>query len=42
LRQLEVAFKAGAKTFLFSNPNNPAGVIYSKAEIETIAELANR
>lgn len=42
LGQLEAAFKAGAKTFLFSNPNNPAGVIYSKAEIETIAELANR
>jgi aspartate/methionine/tyrosine aminotransferase len=42
LRQLEAAFKAGAKTFLFSNPNNPAGVTYSKAEIETIAELANR
>lgn len=42
LGQLEAAFKAGAKTFLFSNPNNPTGVIYSKAEIERIAELANR
>src|SRR5690606_10795762 len=29
LNQLEQAFKAGVKTFLFSNPNNPAGVIYS-------------
>ena len=42
LNELEQAFKAGVKTFLFSNPNNPAGVIYSKAEIEQIAALANR
>lgn len=42
LEQLEAAFQAGAKTFLFSNPNNPTGVIYSKAEIEKIADLANR
>jgi len=39
---LEAAFKSGVKTFLFSNPNNPAGVIYSPAEIARIAELANR
>ena len=36
LNQLEEAFKAGVKTFLFSNPNNPTGVIYSKDEIEQI------
>jgi len=42
LDQLEEAFGAGAKTFLFSNPNNPAGVIYSQAEIDRIAALANR
>ena len=42
LEQLEAAFKRGAKTFLFSNPNNPAGVIYAKSEIEQIAALANR
>lgn len=42
LNQLEEAFKAGVKTFLFSNPNNPTGVIYSKDEIEQIAGLANR
>jgi aspartate/methionine/tyrosine aminotransferase len=42
LSQLEDAFKAGAKVFLFSNPNNPAGVVYSRAEIETIAALASR
>ncbi|NIE83383.1 MULTISPECIES: pyridoxal phosphate-dependent aminotransferase [unclassified Burkholderia] len=42
LNQLEAAFKGGAKTFLFSNPNNPAGVVYSRREIERIAALANR
>ncbi|MFD1416712.1 pyridoxal phosphate-dependent aminotransferase [Oceanobacillus jeddahense] len=40
LGQLEEAFKAGVKLFLFSNPNNPAGVIYSPDEIRKIAELA--
>ncbi len=38
--QLENAFKAGAKVFVFSNPNNPAGVIYSRDEIDHIARLA--
>ncbi|MFC4277148.1 pyridoxal phosphate-dependent aminotransferase [Achromobacter aloeverae] len=42
LGQLETAFKQGVKTFLFSNPNNPAGVIYAKQEIDAIADLANR
>ncbi|QUN27736.1 pyridoxal phosphate-dependent aminotransferase [Cupriavidus sp. KK10] len=42
LSQLEAAFKAGAKTFIFSNPNNPTGVIYSQDEIQQIATLANR
>lgn len=40
--QLEDAFKAGAKVFLFSNPNNPAGVVYSATEIGAIAALASR
>ncbi|MBK5205009.1 MAG: pyridoxal phosphate-dependent aminotransferase [Polaromonas sp.] len=40
LGQLEDAFKAGAKVFVFSNPNNPAGVIYSDSEINDIARLA--
>jgi aspartate/methionine/tyrosine aminotransferase len=42
LNQLEDVFKSGVRTFLFSNPNNPAGVIYSPAEIAGIAELATR
>lgn len=42
LSGLEAAFKAGAKVFLFSNPNNPAGVVYSKDEIGQIAALAAR
>lgn len=40
LDQLEDVFKSGVRTFLFSNPNNPAGVIYSPAEISRIGELA--
>jgi aspartate/methionine/tyrosine aminotransferase len=40
LNQLEDVFKSGVRTFLFSNPNNPAGVIYSPGEIASIAELA--
>lgn len=42
LGQLEDAFKSGVKTFLFSNPNNPAGVIYGADEIAGIASLANK
>ncbi|MBL0933289.1 MAG: pyridoxal phosphate-dependent aminotransferase [Rhizobiaceae bacterium] len=39
---LESAFRGGVKVFLFSNPSNPAGVVYSPAEIERIAALADR
>ena len=42
LTQLENAFKAGSKLFLFSNPNNPTGVIYSPDEIRGIAALAQK
>lgn len=40
LDALEAAFRAGARTFLFSNPNNPAGTVCSPAEIARIAALA--
>jgi len=40
LAQLRAAFESGAKVFLFSNPNNPAGLVYSAKEIGRIAELA--
>ena len=42
LRQLEDAFASGVRTFLFSNPNNPTGVVYAPDEIARIAELANQ
>ena len=42
LNQLEDVFKSGVRTFLFSNPNNPTGVIYSSGEIAGIAELSTK
>ncbi|MDR0808905.1 MAG: pyridoxal phosphate-dependent aminotransferase [Gemmobacter sp.] len=42
LGRLEDAFRQGTRVFVFSNPNNPAGVVYSAAEIGAIAALANR
>jgi aspartate/methionine/tyrosine aminotransferase len=39
---LKAAFEAGAKVLVFSNPNNPTGVVYSKAEIDRIVELTER
>lgn len=42
LAQLEAAFQSGVRTFLFSNPSNPTGVLYSPAEIASIASLAER
>lgn len=42
LDELKQAFEDGVKLFLFSNPNNPAGVIYSYNEICTIAALAKK
>lgn len=42
LKALENAFRAGAKLFLFSNPNNPTGAIYSPEEIRSIAALAKQ
>lgn len=42
LTQLEAAFQSGVRLFLFSNPNNPTGVIYSEDEIRSIAALAQK
>lgn len=42
LAALEAAFKDGVKVFLFSNPNNPVGCVYSYDEICTIARLAKQ
>ena len=42
LNQLENAFKKGVDVFLFSNPNNPTGAVYSAEEIRAIGTLACR
>lgn len=42
LTYLEERFKEGIRLFLFSNPNNPTGVIYSSEEIHSIAKLAKK
>lgn len=42
LGQLEEAFRQGARLFLFSNPNNPTGTVYSAEEIAAIAALAGQ
>lgn len=42
LDRLEQVFRDGVKLFLFSNPNNPTGAIYSDREIRGIAELAEK
>ena len=40
LELLEKAFKAGVQVLVFSTPNNPTGLVYSKTAIESIANLA--
>lgn len=42
LEALEKAFRDGAEVFLFSNPNNPTGVIYSPEEVAAIGRLAKK
>ena len=40
LAEIETQFRAGAKFYLLCSPQNPMGKIFTKAELETIAELA--
>lgn len=42
MESLEKAFRDGVKVFLFSNPNNPVGCVYSYEEICRIASLARQ
>jgi aspartate/methionine/tyrosine aminotransferase len=40
LDALESAFRGGATTFLFSNPNNPTGAVLTAGQVRAIARLA--
>ena len=42
LDTLEGAFAAGARLLVFSNPNNPTGVVYTPTQIRAIAALAEK
>ena len=37
--QLDAALQQKPKVFLFNNPNNPTGMVYSKAEIDALADV---
>lgn len=39
---LEKAFASGAKALILCNPSNPSGKVFSRAELETIAQLAEK
>lgn len=40
MNRIEEAFKSGTTVFVFSTPNNPTGLVYSKTAITKIADLA--
>jgi len=40
--ELRAAFEAGAKALILCNPANPTGKVFTRAELETIAALAER
>ena len=40
--RLEEAFRAGAKALVLCNPSNPCGKVFTRAELEIIAELARK
>ncbi len=42
LDALEAAFAAGARTYLLCNPHNPVGRVFTRAELEAVADLAAR
>ena len=42
LNHLEELFKAGARLLILSNPHNPVGRVYTKAELEDVAALASK
>lgn len=42
LDALAAAFAAGARACLLCNPHNPSGRVFSRAELERVAELAER
>lgn len=42
LAGIEEAFKSGVKVYLLCNPQNPVGRVHRKAELEAIAQLANK
>ena len=39
---LERAFARGAKAYLLCNPHNPTGRVFTRAQLQAIADLANR
>lgn len=42
ISQIEDGFRAGAKALILCNPSNPCGKVFTRAELEAIAQLAIR
>ena len=42
LKELEKTFQNGVRLFLYSNPNNPTGAVYSAEEVAEIGRLAKK
>ncbi|MBT1247587.1 MULTISPECIES: pyridoxal phosphate-dependent aminotransferase [unclassified Thermosipho (in: thermotogales)] len=42
IKEFENVISPKTKAILFSNPSNPTGVVYSKEELKTIAEVAKK
>lgn len=41
-QELEAAFASGARALILCNPSNPTGEVFTRAELEIIAKLAER